>query len=128
MGTTVITHALWEQQERLVSNFVRWILEDSDMGALRQTNAQELRGLVQNVVTSLSDYLEGDEGEVMKCFGLVGDTCFRLSIPLIETVYVLYLLRNLIGEAIARDGSPEGVKVRANRFFDRLVFELLRNY
>jgi hypothetical protein len=129
MGTAVVTHVLLEQQERLISNFVQRIVEGSDMGALRQTNAQELRGLVRNIVTSLSDYLEGDEGEVTKCFDLVGDTCFRLSIPLIETVYALYLLRDLIGEPIALDGGPEGVKkVRANKFFDRLVFEMLRHY
>jgi hypothetical protein len=128
MGTAVVTQVLWEQQERLVSSFVQRILEGSDMGALRQTNAQELRGLVRNIVTSLSEYLEGDEGEVMKCSDLVGGTCFRLSISLIETVYALYLLRDLVGEAIAFHGGPEGVKVRADRFFDRLVFELLRNY
>ena len=93
MGTPVVTHLLWEKQERLVSSFVQRILEGSDLGALRQTNAQELRGLVRKIVTSLSDYLEGDEGEVTKCFDLVGDTCFRLSISLIETVYALYFLR-----------------------------------
>jgi len=64
----------------------------------------------------------------MKCSDLVGDTCFRLSISLIEAVYTLYLLRDLVGESIALDAGPEGVKVRANRFFERLVFELLRNY
>ena len=116
------------QQQRLVSNHVHGILENSDLGALRQTDAQELRDVVQNIVTSLSDYLEGDEGEVLKCFDLVGATCVRLSIPLIETVYALYLLRDLVGESIALGGGPEGVKVRANKFFDRLVFELLRTY
>src|SRR5580704_9031300 len=116
MRTAVVTHLRWEQQERLVSSFVQRILEGADMGALRQTNAQQLRGLVRNIVTSLSDYLEGDEGEVTKCFDLVGDTCFRLSISLIETVYALYLLRDLVGESIALDGGPEGVKVRVNRF------------
>ena len=107
MGTAVVTHALWEQQERLVSNYVQRILEASDMGALRQTNAQELRGLVRKIVTSLSDYLEGDEGVVMKCSDWVGDTCFRLSIALIETVYMLYLLRDLVDESIVLDGGQK---------------------
>ena len=128
MGMAVVTHVLWEQQQRLVSNCVQRIPEDSDTGALRQTNAQELRGLVRNIVTSLGDYLEGDQGQVMKCSDLIGGTCFRWSISLIETVYALYLLRDLVGESIALGGGPEGVKVRANKFFDRLVFELLRTY
>jgi len=128
MGAAGVTHLLWGQHERLLSNCVQRILEGPDLGELRQTNAQELRGLVRSIVASLSDYLQGDEGEVMKCFAFVGDTCYHLSIPLLETVFALYRLRDLLGETIAWDRGPEGVKVRANKFFDRLVFELLRSY
>jgi len=123
-----VTQALEEQREHLISNYTRQVLSDPHMEALQKISDSELQGLAGYIMTSLGDYLDGNEAEVMACFEFVGNTCFQLSIPLLETSYALYILRDHVARAFAADKTSKGTVDRANKFFDRLVLELLRKY
>lgn len=122
------TGALTEQRDILISRYVREILRDPQMDVLRKICEAELEGIAGYLVTSLIDYLEGDDTQVPSCFNFVGNTCFQLSVPLLETAYALYILRDQIALVFATDHAPAEVIDRANKFFDRLVLELLRRY
>lgn len=123
-----VTQSLEEQREHLISSYIRQVLSDPHMDALRKISDSELQGLAAYIMTSLSDYLEGNEAEVMACFDFVGNTCFQLSIPLLETSYALYILRDHVANVFAADKAPKEILDRANKFFDQLVLELLRRY
>jgi hypothetical protein len=123
-----VTHALAEERDRLIARYLREILRDPQMEVLRKISDAELQGLAGYIVTSLSDYLDGDDEQVMACFDFIGNTCFQLSVPLLETAYALYILRDEVARVFAADQAPAEQTERANKFFDRLVLELLRRY
>jgi len=123
-----VTRALEEQREQLISSYIRQVLSDPHMEALQKISDSELQGLAGYIMTSLGDYLEGNEAEVVACFDFVGNTCFQLSIPLLETSYALYILRDHVAKVLGADKTSKETVDRANKFFDRLVLELLRRY
>ena len=124
--TANASHILEERRGSLISGYIGRVLEDPQLEGLRKISNSELQGLVRYTLTSLSDCLEGDEEEVGRCFDFMGNTCGRLSIPILEASYALYILRDRVIEVFASDRAPEEVKTRASGFFDRLVLELLR--
>ena len=119
-----------ENRERLVASFSRDMLKDPYVEVFRRISYDELEKLLRSIVMSLSAYLDGNDGEFNRCFELVGNTCFQLSVPLLETAYALFLLREKTVDFLAsgQDHDSASESDRAAKFFDRLVLELLRTY
>ena len=119
-----------EQRERLVDRFSRKVLKDPYLEVFHKIGKGALEDLVRSILISLNRYLEGDDAAFERCFEFVGNSCFQLSVPLLETAYCLFLLRDrsveLLGSDRDRDTGQESE--RAAKFFDRLVLELLRRY
>ena len=119
-----------EQRERLVDSFSRKVLADPYIEIFQKIAKDELEDLIRSILISLNRHLEGDRAAFDRCFEFVGNTCFQLSVPLLETAYCLFLLRDWVVELLPceqeADTGQEGH--RAARFFDRLVLELLRRY
>jgi hypothetical protein len=58
----------------------------------------------------------------------VENICFALSIPLAETAYGLYVLRDGVTALLSSDGKNSETIRRVNSFFETLVRDLLRRY
>ena len=111
-----------EQREHLVARFCRKVLKDPYFGVFGKIEKGELEDLIRSILTSLQRYLEGDDAEFDHCFEQVGNACFQLSIPLLETAFCLFILKDKVVELLGQEND------RAAKFFDRLVLELLRTY
>jgi len=119
---------LEEQRESLISAYIERVLGDPHLEILRKISDTEFQGFAGYILTSLRDYMEGNEEELDSCSNFIGSTCFQLSIPLLETCYALYLLDDKVVGLLKREGASEEVLDRSRKFFDRLVLELLRRY
>jgi hypothetical protein len=119
---------LEEQRDHLISCYIQQLVNDPQLEALRKISDPEFQGLAGYILTSLSDYVEGEETEVVSCRDFISNTCFQLSIPLLEMTYALYLLRDQVTRVLGADRAGAEVINRVNQFFDRLVLELLRRY
>ena len=127
MVIDAVSSILEERRDALISDYARQILNDPHLEGLRKINHSELQGFAERVLVTLRDYLEGDDGGLERCLDFLGDACFQLSIPLLETAYALYILRDRIANRLAAEEIPEEAG-RANQFFDRLVLALLNRY
>ena len=119
-----------EQRDRLADSFSRKVLADPYVEVFHKIAKYELEDLIRSILIDLNHYLEGNDAAFDQCFEFVGNTCFQLSIPLLETAYCLFLLRDWVVELLPygqEDGAGQEAH-RAARFFDRLVLELLRRY
>jgi len=123
-----VAPALDEQRESLISGYIDRVLRDPHLEILRKISDAEFQGLAGYILTSLRDYVGGDEEALDSCGNFIGNTCFQLSIPLLETCYALYLLDDKVVALLTREGAGEEVLGRSRKFFDRLVLELLRRY
>ena len=119
---------LEEKRDSLISSYIEQVLRDPHLEVLRKVSDPEFHGLAGYILTSLRDYLEGNEDELQSCLNFIGDTCFQLSIPLLEASYALYLLEDQVMALLTREAASADALERARKFFDRLVLELLRRY
>ena len=114
-----------EASRNQVSDYVQTILHDSQINDFRRIGERNQRLLVEAIARSLDLYLAGNEREIVKCCDALANRCFQLSVPLLETAYILYLLRDVMAaEAV----SNRATEARINKFFDALVLELLQRY
>jgi hypothetical protein len=119
---------LEEKREDLISGYIQQLLSDPQLEALRKLSDPEFQGLAGYILTSLNNFIDGDEPEVSGCQDFIGNTCFQLSIPLLEAAYALYLLRDQVANVLTANGVAGELLNRTNQFFDSLVLELLRRY
>ena len=126
--TETLLPALEEQRDHLISGYIQQLVNDPQLEALLKISDPEFQGLAGYILTSLRDYAEGDEAEIVSCRDFICNTCFQLSIPLLEMTYALYLLRDEVTRVLGADRAGAEVIDRVNQFFDRIVLELLRRY
>ena len=73
----------------------------------------------------------GDDRELTACLDFLENICFAFSIPLAETAYALYVLRDGISAILSsgQENREDTETIRqVNRFFEGLVRDLLRRY
>ena len=98
------------------------------VGRFRTVSAFELRAMVDRILDYYVKWSGGDEHELEACLDFLENICFTLSIPLAETAYALYVLRDGVAAMISsgvEDEKSETIR-QVNRFFEALVRDLLR--
>ena len=86
--------------------------------------------MLDRLLVHYSKWCEGDEQEESRCVEFLENTCFALSIPIVEAAYAMYVVRDGItayissGDDCGRNESTPQV----SQFFDVLVRDLLRKY
>ena len=120
--------ALEEQRDILISSYIEQVQRDPHLCVLHKIGDNEFQGLAGYILASLGDYLEGSDAELEACLNFIGNTCFQVSIPLLETSYALYILEDKVTNLLGKNAADVEVVARARKFFDFLVLELLRRY
>ena len=130
MTSSSTSALLDEQRDRLVAGFSRKMRNDPYLEVFQRIGIADLEELIRSILTGLSAYIDGDDGEIQRSYNLVGNTCFQLSIPLLEASYALFLLRDKIVALLVSGQNEDNVDecTRATSFFDQLVLEMLRRY
>ena len=100
------------------------------VGQFRTVSAPELTAMIDRILDHYDKWSEGETRELAACLDYLENICFALSIPLAETAYALYVLRDgiqaILSSATENEASEEIRKV--NRYFETLVCDLLRRY
>ncbi len=117
---------------------VRRIRRHPDFEALSQRSDAELRDWSGVVQDTLIAWLEtGSEEEVKRRFHLAGEERFEESVPLHEAVLRFHVMKDVIIGLVHEIVLPndtmqlyaeEELEIRVVRFFDLLVYELVRGY
>jgi hypothetical protein len=106
------------------------VAQDPCLEHVRRLPASELEAFIYCVLRHFSRWSAGDVQQLETCATLIGNICFVRSVPLLEAACLLYAIReNVIATCKFRLlREPGGSKHEATRFFDLLVFELLKGY
>jgi hypothetical protein len=117
---------------------LRQIHEDAEMKEMRNASQTELRERWQVVLRNLGDWLAaGKSSKLVHQYEEFGRMRFEEQVPLHETVRVLHILRNEMIDFLQERCMPETsvdvyaeeeLEQRVTRFFDELVFHLIRGY
>jgi hypothetical protein len=100
------------------------------VGQFRTVSASELRAMIDRILDYYGHWADGDERELTACLDFVENICFALSIPLVETAYGLYVLRDGVSALLSSGAGGENSETirKVNSFFEALVRDLLRRY
>ncbi|MFB3829684.1 MAG: hypothetical protein ACE15B_23135 [Bryobacteraceae bacterium] len=117
---------------------VRRIRRHPDFEVLGQRSDAELHDWCGLILESLIAWLDtGSEAEVRRRFHLAGEERFEESVPLHEAVLRFQVMKDVIIDLLHELVMPEDtmqlyaeeeLENRVVRFFDLLVYELVRGY
>jgi hypothetical protein len=112
----------------LCSSLAHSIRLDRNLNRVHDLSDAELEQLNADVLTHLGRWINGKERDVQPCTTSVGSFCSSHAVPQLESCYYLYLIREGVTEFLHnQDFDHSGdLESRANRFFDKLVCEVLR--
>jgi hypothetical protein len=136
---------------RMASPIVVRVAADPCLLHVRKLAPSELEALIYCILRHFSLWTEQQagprlhrqqplesEGEIQQmdvCIALIQNVCFVRSIPLFEASGLVYAIRDCILANFrlerlraGSDGESEGEEEAGSRFFDLLVFELLKGY
>lgn len=104
--------------------------QNRHVGRFQTVSPSELAAMINRIVDYYCRWAGGDRERLGDCLDYIKNICFALSIPLAETAYALYLLRDGIVDQLPPDNeiTKSDVSREVGRFFDRLVVDLLRRY
>lgn len=113
---------------RLSTTLANTIRLDRNLNRVHTLSESELEQLNRDLLTHLVRWLNGKERDVRSCTESVMAFCVVHSLPQLETAWYLQLVREGVSDYLRRqtDEDAGDMQVRANRFFDRLVCEILR--
>jgi len=100
---------------------------DTCLEDFRQISLRELAGVIDHLVQVYTRWTAGDEGQVVECSRYFANLCFRLSIPMVEAAYALFLIRDelLANFASENDEARSKANRRLTEFFSRVSLDLL---
>ncbi len=111
------------------------VIQDPCLEHLRKLPHSELEALIYCTLRHLSRWLKGEAQQTNACATLIYNLCFVRSVPLFEASCLLYALRDSVVEVDKLDRLRAGTYAEPNgdgevgpRFFELLVFELLKGY
>ena len=86
--------------------------------------------MIDRILDHCDKWSEGDQSELASCLDFIEKICFALSIPLAETAYALYVVRDGIQACLSSDVENDKTETirQVNSFFEGLVRDLLRRY
>jgi hypothetical protein len=113
----------------ILRHFSLWTEQDASPQLHRQQPSNTGRS------GSPSPESDGEIQHIDVCVALIQNVCFVRSIPLFEASGLIYAIRDCVIEEFrlerlraGSDGESEGEEEAGSRFFDLLVFELLKGY
>jgi hypothetical protein len=119
----------------VASTIVELVAADDSLEHVRKLRRTELEAMIYCILRHFARWRDGDLKQVDVCVALMQNVCFVHSIPLFESSGLVYAIRDRVLEDIRierlRAGSssePHGLEEEGVRFFDLLVFELIRGY
>jgi hypothetical protein len=100
------------------------------VGQLGTVSSFELRAMIDRILDYYDKWVAGNQHELTACLDFVENICFALSIPLAETAYGLFVLRDGISAMLATGAENEPIETvrKVNSFFEALVHDLLSRY
>jgi len=112
----------------LSSSLAHSIRLDRNLNRVHDLSDADLEQLNLDVLTHLGRWINGKERDVHPCTTSVSGFCAAHAVPQLESCYYLYLIREGVTEFLRHQEFDTGgeLESRANRFFDKLVCDVLR--
>jgi len=97
------------------------------LGDFAQVSLMELAGVIDRLMQTYTRWTSGDQGQVAECSRYFANLCFRLSIPLVEAAYALFLIRDGLLATISSENQkgPRERYPRLTEFFNVVTLDLL---
>lgn len=130
MPTQTPTGLFIESRSKTTAALALQLAGNRYVGHFRTVSLSELRAMIDRILDYCGKWATGDEHELATCLDFVENICFALSIPLAETAYALYVLRDGILSILSSGAEHEKSETipQVNRFFEALVRDLLHRY
>jgi len=120
---------------RVAAPTVDRVAQDPCLEHVRKLPASELEAMIYCILRHYVRWCGGEIPQLDACAALIYNMCFIRSVPRFEAACLLYAIRDSAIEVDKmerlRAGSnydPNGDDDERSRFFDFLVFELLKGY
>lgn len=116
---------------RIVKPIVERVHADAALLHAGQVPPSEMEALIYCVLRHFDGWSQGKPQQLDVCVALIQNVCFVRSIPLFEAAEVLYAIRDCVMEDLKLErlrSDGEAHHSEAGRYFDLLVFELLKGY
>ncbi len=120
---------------RIAGPTIGRVLQDPCLEHLQRLPSSELEALIYCTLRNLSRWVGGEPQQTSACAALITNLCFVRSVPLFEASCLLYALRDTVVEIdklerlrAGINADPIGAEEAGPRFFELLVFELLKGY
>ncbi len=138
MLSAKLIHLIESHGDEITGRVLRHIRQDSEMTHIRSLPEAELREWGQSILHNLGHWLSaGNERELAVHYDRLGRLRYDEDVPLHEAVRGLSILKNKMADFVqeqclaktALDAfAEEELERRVDRFFDLLVFHLVRGY
>ena len=93
----------------------------------KQITSRELAGFTDRLMETYNCWTAGDQGQVAECSRYIANLSFRLSIPMVEAAYALFLIRDGLLATISSENEHEheNLDLRLTEFFNVVTLDLL---
>jgi hypothetical protein len=93
----------------------------------RRISSAELAGVLDRLMQTYTRWTTGNDGQVVDCSRYFANLCFRLSIPMVEAAYALFLIRDGLLATISAENDHERDNgyLRLTEFFNVVTLDLL---
>ena len=133
-----LVHLIEENWEEIAASAVDGILRHPDLPALSKRPPAELKHWCQEILTNLGYWLSAPQSEeLQRRYEVLGRVRFEQSIPLHEAVLRFFILKEKMIDFVHQQGfmptsmnlyAEEELLRRMGRFFDALVYHIVRGY
>jgi len=101
---------------------------DRNFSSVQNLTDAELEELNRSLLTHMVRWINGKEHDLRPTTADVTTFCSSHSLPRLDTAWYLQLVREGVAAYLGRGEAVDAgeLMIRANRFFDKLVCEILR--
>lgn len=137
MLSHLMIHAVEQHSSQIAKQVIATIQSDPKLSHLGGLTKDELEQWASEILANLGSWLDGRDRVLAEQYESLGRMRFTEGVPLHETVYALLLLKDKMVEFVRDNDFPrnaveiyaeEELEHRVNRFFDWLVFHLVKGY
>jgi len=103
---------------------------DRNFSRVQSLTDSELEELNRSLLTHMVRWINGKEHDLRPTTATVSAFCSIHALPTLDTAWYLQLVREGVASYLSRSQVDDSgdLQVRANRFFDKLVCEVLRSW
>ena len=123
--------------ELITDEVIERIRKEPELSHISQLPKSELKDWGRGILKNLGHWLEGRDEGLARHYERLGRLRFEEGVPLHESVWALFQLKDHMVEFVREQGLPhsaveiyaeEELEHRVGRFFDWLVWHLVRGY